>query len=79
MSPAEQTASNADLAARTWVLAEQRVSDPPARKAALSVGVCLRTTNTLTAARRALTELRLDEAVRAAALELLDELTTEEP
>ncbi|MCW2920003.1 MAG: hypothetical protein JWN52_8071 [Actinomycetia bacterium] len=68
---------NRDLAARCRALADEQVSDPLARKAALCVGVCFQETKTLTAARRMLTEIRVGP-VRKAAVELFDHLTRED-
>ena len=65
------TATNKELAARAQSLAKG--SDGLRRRAALCVGVACGTTGTVGAARAALEVIELRD-VRAAALQLLDEL-----
>jgi hypothetical protein len=66
--------ANTELAARAADLAAHATPGSMDRRAAGSVTVALRTTSSLTGARRALETLR-DPAVRQAAERLLDELT----
>lgn len=68
---------NGDLAAHARALADRPQCGAMDRKAALCVAVCLQTTKTLGAARKALAEIRIGP-VRKAATELFDHITTEE-
>lgn len=66
--------TNQALAARCRKLADEQVSDPLARRAALCCGVVLTTTRTTRAARESLEGVRPDD-VRDAAVELFDRIT----
>jgi hypothetical protein len=70
--------TNLDLAARCRALADERRSDPLARRAALCVAVCFQTTSTTRAARQSLAGVRPDD-VRVAAIQLFDRITQGAP